>query len=206
MKITNPMTEQGPSDSILKRISKMNESGDFDNFKISPEGYGTFFRQDPTKYPLLVKAMNLKEKAERINNKEAISLYFEAILLFLRANEDLYSNDIQSYLNLVKFTIKLLDHTINFVRSINEKIYLSSLEYALFNLKFFKTIKDSRFINDYKDSFAFKHTIDNLKFLDHHLYNHFKGSVEIVKPAELELGIRKRLPKELKLPHIDNFV
>lgn len=189
------MFENNKNEPILSRMSKILDETDFENIKISPEGYGSFFKQDPTKHQPLLRAIHLKSKAESINNMHAIPLHLESFFAFLRVNEELNSNNLGQYLSKLKFIMKYLDSIIEFIISIDERSFLPCLEWARFNLQLYKLLKDGEFITSFNNPGLFKHTIDSIKILEEFFNKNNTDAIEITKPGLIEAGIKKRMPK-----------
>lgn len=190
------MSEKTQEESILQKLSKIMEDKDFDYVKITPEGYGTFFRPDPTKNMLLLKAMDLKSKAEKIKTKEAIPFYLDSFFIFLKVNEETNAPESISYLKTIGFILDYIIQIIYFIKSINERSFLMSLEWAMFNLMFFKLTKESKFLLNSTNVDALKNSLKGLMSIDYFITKYSLQNVEIVKPGLIESGVRKRMSND----------
>ncbi|ELA42933.1 uncharacterized protein VICG_00248 [Vittaforma corneae ATCC 50505] len=183
--------------NLSKKIEKLRASKEYASPVVSPEGYGSFISARDSFHgplePLHVQAKLLKSEADAANSKDSVQLYLESLFCYLRIQAQMSKSDMKVYLNMLKFVIKFTEHIHSQAGKYNCSQVAKALEWALFNLKLFKLIKDADFLPKNIDAGLYRYVIDVIKGLDVYYDSKSPESIEIVPIERIEEGIKKRM-------------
>lgn len=179
--------------NFSKRVAILSQNKNYENPKITPEGYGSFITPAESPNDPLSKAKEFKSKADTLNNKESITLYLNSLFYYFKEQQRTEKEDIKTYLSMLKFVIKLTEHTIAHSKKFEEHKTASALEWALFNLKLIKLMKEADILSKIPDMQFYMYIIDTLKSMEVYRNSNKTECIELVEIEDLEDGIKKRL-------------
>jgi len=187
------MSKDNEDNSLLRKISDLRSNRDFENPKISQEGYGTLFPSECRIDSLFQEADSLKAAANSVKSKESVVLLMKSLYLYLKVNSLIKESDVKQYLNMMKIVIKHLEFTMLQAQEYNATEYFQPLEWASFNLKTIKLFKEAELLGKAQDFNFYSYVIDMLKAMNRYYLKNISHSIEIVKLEEIERGIKQRL-------------
>lgn len=181
--------------SLARKIGVLANSRDYENPRISSEGYGTFMPSTDIQESVLAQAKMLKDDADRLSGKESVSKLMDSLFLYLRIHSMSNKTNLKAYLNMKKFIVKLLEHTIAQARRFDLVDHLPALEWGLFNTKLVRLFKETELLLKSPDLNSYSYVLDVLKELNVFYDRNNSNAIEIVRVEEIEEGIKKRLCK-----------
>jgi len=179
--------------SLMKKVADLSAKTDSEHPKVSAEGYGTFVRTAETTIESLQnKARTLLQEAEAVDSSECVPLYLDSLFHQLRAQTHQSKSSTAGYLVALKPVIRTAERACAQARKYRCEKATEALDWALFNLKTFKLIKESELFSKHPDPSNYGYIIDILKTLNTY-YEQCSGGIEIVTIESLEEGIKRRL-------------
>lgn len=191
--ILYPRMKETDEKNFPKRIATLAQNKEYENPKVTPEGYGTFICPSMTPEDTLNKAKTLKAKGDALNNRDSINLYLESLFLYLKQTSKSQKEDIKVYLSTLKYIIKFAEHIIGHALKFEDKKTVRAIEWALFNLKLIKLMKESDILSKNPDLQFYLYILDSLKSMESYRASNDSQSIELVDIEDLEDGIKGRL-------------
>lgn len=181
-------------DNLAKELSALSANKEYQNPKISPEGYGSFIpAPGGILESLQQRAKLLRAEAETINTQECVPLYLDALFYTLRAQAHQNKNSIGEYLNSLKSVIKLSEIVYFQARKHGCEKVGDAMCWALFNIKLAKLIKESALLKKDPDAGTYAYIIDLLRGFNTYYDSKQGETIELVAVEDIEDGIKRRI-------------
>lgn len=189
--------EDGHDSNLTRKIERLSASREYENPRVSPEGYGSFVPSRDASHDssesLRARAKLLKSEADAMNSRDAVPIYLESLFCYLQVQAQIGKHDMKACLNMVKFIIKFAEHIHSQAKKHDCEKTAEALEWALFNLKLFKLVKDVDFLPKNIDTGLYCYVVDVIKGLGVYYDAKSPDSIEIVPIEKLESGIKRRI-------------
>lgn len=181
-------------DSLLRnKVEALAKTEQYETAKVSSEGYGSFIPAIETVDSLRAKAKSFREEADLLSSVEAIPLYIESIICYLKWLAKLDKQDPKEYILSIRYVLKLAEYTAS--KSQNHKLEnnVNALNWLIFNLKIFKISNEYELLSKAVDENVYAYMLgmfgDFKKFYD----SESEKKIEIVSIKKLAESFKKRL-------------
>lgn len=177
-----------------KIIDVIGTKKNYEDPKVTSEGYGSFIDIKDVG-DMADRAAALKEEADLLGNVEAVPLYFEALYCYFRilSTESKCKNIREQFLDTIKHLIKFINKVLYLTKTFKCEKEIKALEWALFNLKIIKLMKEWNLLPRSPESNSYSYILDTLRTLEIYYDSNSSEQIAIVELDKIEEEIKRRL-------------
>lgn len=187
------MPEDEKETHIAKKIAILRDNENFENPRVSPEGYGSMLNNCDKVDSMIQQANTMAIEARNLKNKESISLLIKAFYIYLKANCLIKTSDVKTYLKVIKIIHKHLEFTLAQACNYDMPEHIEALEWAIFNVKAIKLMQELDLIPKCRDDPTYLYLIDMLKSIRLYYNKYNSNPIELVKLQDIEKIFREKL-------------
>jgi hypothetical protein len=188
------MTSEDKKALTKKIIDVISTKKNYGEAKVTSEGYGSFIDSKDVE-DMAGRAAALKEEAELLGNIDAIPLYIEALYCYFRilARESKCKNLRGQCLDTMKHLVKFIGKVIYLAKTLKCEKEVKALEWALFNLKIIKLIKEWNLLPRTAENNTYLYILDTLRTLEAYYDLNSSEQIVIIEFDKIEDEIKRRL-------------